>query len=148
MNRLMSRTTIAGLAVAAVLAMPGAASATPCPPGSNIPAYCANLKKQVQQIQKSALEILASYEHIRASAISIKKKVKGVAMRNQVDNLLAKAQKHVDLAKRLLKQAKTQSHNVYLERATVARARREVALARVFAAEARVIAAIQVATGG
>lgn len=148
MKRLIGRTTIVGLAASAVLAMPGPASAMPCPPGTNNPLYCAHLEKQVEQIEKSTLEILASYKSIRTSAISLNKKVKGAAMRKQVETLLAKAQRHVDLVKRLLKQAKTQSHNVYLARATVAKARREAALARVFAAEARVIAAIQVVTGG
>jgi hypothetical protein len=140
-NRLMSRTTLAGLALVAALAMPGVASAALCPPGSNNPAYCASIQRQISVIERSARQILSSYKAIRASTLRIDARVKGASVHKAVNGLLAKAARAAAKAEQLLKKAKTQSHDRYAERATVATARREAATARAFAAQARLLAA-------
>jgi hypothetical protein len=119
----------------------------PCPPGSSSPVCCAKLISQVKQIRKSTLQIEASYNSIVASAKKIEAKVKSASTRAQIDALLAKGAK-LDADKiALLKKALTQK-SVYTQRATVAKARQDIAIARQYAAQARVIAAIAVATGG
>ena len=123
------------------------ASAALCPAGSTDPLYCAKLIAQVKQIRKSALQIEASYNSIVASAKKIEKRVKSASIKSQIDGLLAKGAK-LDATKiALLKKALTQK-SVYTQRATVAEARKDIAIARIFAAQARVIAAIAVVTGG
>jgi hypothetical protein len=135
---------ICGLSLA-VSAAP--ASAALCPAGSTDPLYCAKLIAQVKQIRKSALQIEASYNSIVASAKKIEKRVKSASIRAQVDGLLAKGARLDALKIKLLKQATTE-RSVYAQRATVAEARKDIAIARVYAAQARVIAAIAVVTGG
>ena len=139
---------LAALACGIALAVSAApASAVPCPPGSNIPAYCAHLKKQVAQIRKSALEIEASYNSIVASTHSILRKVKSQSTINQVNALLKKGAS-LDAKKMALLKLATRQIDVYKQRASVARGRQDIAIARIDAAEAREIAAIAVVTGG
>lgn len=123
-------------------------SGGPCVPGSsrNNP-RCANIKKQIEQIKKSTLEIDASYDSIVASCNKILARVHTQSIIDQVNALLAKGAKLDDQEDALLKQAEKE-RSVYVERATVAKARTDIAVARIDAAEARVIAAIAVVTGG